>query len=83
MKIAFHPFSVKKMIIKCRAELFSEYDLDDHSKNNHSCFTVFLNEPSHVSTVSSESGGKILCPVCNVKLGAWSWVGTECSCKCR
>lgn len=64
----------------CRKVLLSDDDLSEHN-NNKSCRTLFLSELPQNSSTASEQGGKILCPCCNAKLGAWSWVGTQCSCK--
>lgn len=64
----------------CRAHLFTDLDLDLH-KRDKSCLTLFLSNPKQSSSAASEQGGKIACPACKAKLGAWSWLGTQCSCE--
>lgn len=63
----------------CRKALFTDHDLDEHNSQK-SCQTLFLSDPTQRSETASEAGGKITCPNCSAKLGAWSWVGTQCSC---
>jgi hypothetical protein len=65
----------------CRAKLFHESHLDDHHKNYKTCNTLFLSAPPDNLDTSVEQGGKICCPNCSAKLGAWSWIGSQCSCK--
>lgn len=64
----------------CRKPLFTDFDLDEHNKNK-ACQTLFLRDPALSAAKRAEPGGKISCPVCNAKLGAWNWLGTQCSCK--
>ncbi|RYH14822.1 hypothetical protein EON65_32920 [archaeon] len=69
---------------RCRYLLFTSLDLHEHSQGNDEndqCTSLFLEEaPGYVAT-SELDGGKINCPKCGVRVGAWSWVGTTCSCK--
>ena len=73
--MSYRSFSCRK----CRKALFTDYDLDEHNRQK-TCQTLFLSDPAQSSETASEAGGKITCPNCSAKLGAWSWVGTQCSC---
>ena len=67
---------------KCRRDLFYSSFLEQH-ENSGNCSTIFLREPPrNVCTDfdSGSSGGKILCPSCDAKLGSWNWIGSQCSC---
>jgi hypothetical protein len=68
----------------CRTNLFYSSFLETHESTGKCC-TVFLREPPRDACTdldSGSAGGKILCPACDTKLGAWSWIGSQCSCKC-
>ena len=69
---------------KCRSHLFSEDDLECH-ENYQKCASLFLNENVNCVGVEGKNtsvpGGKIQCPVCDAKLGSWTWIGSQCSCK--
>jgi hypothetical protein len=65
----------------CRTALFTDMDLDFHKQSDKTCQTLFLSDPPKKPETASEKGGKIACPKCKAKLGAWNWVGTQCSCE--
>ena len=74
----------------CRCVLFDGENVEQHENLTSSaggrvipCSSVFLDDSCEwVKTFSgSELSGKIYCPSCKVKLGAWNWSGSKCSCK--
>ena len=79
----------------CRIVLFGENDLQDpshvvsqhafSSRKNKSrvengCQSFFLDRGLDWMGRMEVSEGKILCPKCSTKVGAWIWSGTQCSC---
>lgn len=70
---------------KCRYPLFHSENIECHdapSKSSPACSSFFLSEAtgwlqSNVVDVS----GKIHCPSCDSKVGAYNWSGSKCSCK--
>ena len=72
---------------KCRAVLFLSTDIETHSRPSRAspaCSSVFLNEPTDWlrSVTAVDVAGRILCPACSSKVGAFNWSGSRCSCRC-
>lgn len=63
----------------CREALLDEAALSAHSRNAAACTSWFVEEPLAWMTSSGQSG-KLLCPKCAAKVGAWDWAGLRCSC---
>lgn len=64
----------------CRTRLFDENALALHSrKRRGECRSLFVEEPLAWMTCVGQRG-KVACPQCNAKVGAWEWSGIRCSC---
>jgi dual specificity phosphatase 12 len=72
---------------KCRYLLFDSLSFHEHSISKEEvedsvegCTSYFLEEaPGFVATDGLDAS-KINCPKCTARVGAWSWIGTTCSC---
>lgn len=66
----------------CSTQLFVVDDITHSKSRKGACPSIYLNEaPEFLVTNGEEQEGKIYCPKCAARIGAWSWVGIRCSCK--
>eukprot|EP00127_Corallochytrium_limacisporum_P007395 Clim_evm14s250 gene=Clim_evmTU14s250 len=76
---------------KCRRPLLQSMNILNHNSNNPKACTSFFVEPlkwmkimvdadMHESPEQAMSG-KLTCPSCQTRLGAFSWLGERCSCQ--
>eukprot|EP00696_Hemimastix_kukwesjijk_P015017 gnl/Hemi2/3108_TR1100_c0_g1_i1.p1 gnl/Hemi2/3108_TR1100_c0_g1~~gnl/Hemi2/3108_TR1100_c0_g1_i1.p1 ORF type:complete len:127 (-),score=21.78 gnl/Hemi2/3108_TR1100_c0_g1_i1:215-565(-) len=73
----------------CRAVLFATGDIQPHAvgsgydptrrSSSDQCTSIFLSEPQPWMD-TADVDGKVLCPKCKVRVGAFSWSGSQCSC---
>jgi len=79
----------------CRTPLFSDINIKQHQpgkgqhdfkwnkrerlKSEVDCTSYFLDEMPWMGKCDSNSG-KLFCPHCQARIGAWYWSGTQCSC---
>jgi hypothetical protein len=73
---------------KCRFLLFSADLIEAHTRPHKAspiCSSIFLSEPNEdhwlQAVVTADVTGKIHCPSCESKVGAFNWAGSKCSCK--
>lgn len=65
----------------CRSLLCTSNDLDDHeSTDRKPCTSIFTLEPLPWMRTGDGTSGKLTCPKCTTKLGAYDWSGSKCSC---
>lgn len=66
----------------CSAVLFEVDQIAHKGTKKGKCSSIFLDDaPEFLVIKSEEQEGKIYCPKCESRVGAWSWVGSRCSCK--
>ncbi|KAF2896041.1 hypothetical protein ILUMI_10134 [Ignelater luminosus] len=74
---------------KCRRIVASESNLITHQDTQSNargfCTKTYFIEPlSWMNNITQSPQGKLHCPKCNVKLGAFSWImGCQCPCGCQ
>lgn len=66
----------------CSAVLFEVDQIAHKGAKKGKCSSIFVQDaPDYLVMKSEEQEGKIYCPKCESRVGAWSWVGSRCSCK--
>uniref|UniRef100_A0A1Y1L6G8 Uncharacterized protein n=1 Tax=Photinus pyralis TaxID=7054 RepID=A0A1Y1L6G8_PHOPY len=67
-----------RRVVACESNLITHQDLESSS----SCSKTYFLEPlSWMSSITQTTQGKLHCPKCKTKLGAFSWVmGCHCPC---
>jgi hypothetical protein len=68
---------------KCRTALLLGSELlESHALTNPAkCTSYFAIElPSQFKLNSASNDGKIMCPICNSRVGNWCYSGSQCSC---
>jgi len=89
------PTSRRFVCKNCRTPLFTQSDLLPHAQgtgqssfnyrkrgvldSSVTCTSFFLDEMEWMGNCC-EVEGKLFCPVCVGRIGAWSWSGGQCSC---
>lgn len=67
--------------LKCRRIIATRLNLIKHQDKGENCSKTYFLEPLAWMNCIQNSEGKLPCPKCNVKLGAFSWVeGHQCPC---
>mmetsp|Transcript_20155 Transcript_20155/g.64915 ORF Transcript_20155/g.64915 Transcript_20155/m.64915 type:complete len:315 (+) Transcript_20155:61-1005(+) len=65
---------------QCRYGLFESEKLEAHSRlSSRQCTSLFLEEPEDWMALVGTSG-KLACPKCEAKVGAFDWSGIRCAC---
>lgn len=66
----------------CSAVLFEVDQIAHRGAKKGKCSSIFIQDaPDYLVMKAEEQEGKIYCPKCESRVGAWSWVGSRCSCK--
>ena len=80
---------------QCRASLFTENDIEQHQRGlgqqafawakrataqGPTCSSLFIDCSLEWLGDMAEQEGKLFCPKCHAKLGAYKWYGDQCSC---
>lgn len=76
-----HPETSVLRCLKCRRIIATKLNLIKHEDGRKNCLKTYFVEPLAWMNCTHTSEGKLPCPKCKVKLGAFCWIkGYKCPC---